>query len=121
MREGSSSPWGKIQHITELAPGAWSVSTASHGGIKLDAARNRKVPEGARQPGGWYEEDCQWAIAAYAHKDVGDAMLKKARESNPEKYGGDAYLVGTITYWERPVVWSALGLTEATPGWNARR
>jgi len=120
MQEGSSSPWGKIQHVTQLAPGAWSVSTAGHGGIKLDATRNRRVPKGARQPGGWYEEDCQWAIAAYVHADVGDAMLKGARESNPEKYAGTAYLVETISYWEHPDVCTALGLTKATPGWNAR-
>jgi len=119
MREGSSSPWGKIQHVSQLASGAWSVSTAGHGGIKLDAARNRKVPKDARQPGGWYEEDCQWAIAAYVHKDVGDSMLKGARESNPEKYAGDSYLTETITYWECADVCTALGLSKNPQGYNA--
>ena len=96
--------------MTNLAPGAWSVDTAGHGGIKLDAARNRKVPAVARQAGGWYEEDCQWAIAAYVHSDVGDAMLKRARAADPAKYGGTAYLTDTIKAWESASVVAALGI-----------
>lgn len=110
MQEGGRSPWGPIQHVTSLAPGAWSVETAGHGGVKLDAGRNRKVPAGARQPGGWYEEDCQWAIAAYVHEDVGDAMLARARAADPTKYAGTAYLTRTIKAWESDGVVKALGL-----------
>lgn len=110
MQEGSRSPWGPVQHVTNLAPGAWSVETAGHGGIKLDGARNRKVPAAARSKGGWYEEDCEWAIAAYVHEDVGDAMLKRARASDPAKYGGTAYLTSTIKAWQSPVVVAALGI-----------
>ena len=36
---GGSSPWGAIQHATELAPGIISVVTASHGGIWLSDDR----------------------------------------------------------------------------------
>jgi len=110
MREGSSSPWGPVQHAETLAPGAWRVDTAGHGGIKLDAARNRKVPGAARAAGGWYEEDCQWAIAAYVHTDVGDAMLKRARAADPAKYDGTAYLEETLKRWESVAVLDALGI-----------
>jgi hypothetical protein len=61
------SPWGAIQTKRELAPGIWSVSTAGHGGIKLSRERNAAVPQYMRSDGGWYEEDCEWAIAAVVH------------------------------------------------------
>ena len=109
MREGSHTPWGPVQYFRELAPGAWSVSTAGHGGIKLDAARNRKIPSEARMPGGWYEEDCKWAIAAYVHTDVGDAMLRIVRETNP-LYAGTTFLETEIKRWESPAVVAALGI-----------
>ncbi len=110
MQEGSQSPWGKVQHVKELAHGAYQVDTAGHGGVKLDAARNRKVPSEARMPGGWYEEDCKWAIAAFVHQDVGDAILKRVREVNPGTYDGTAYLETTIKRWESPAVVAALGI-----------
>jgi hypothetical protein len=78
--------------------------------VKLDAARNRKVPAVARQAGGWYEEDCQWAIAAYVHSDVADAMLGRARAADPAKYNGTAYIVETIKRWESDDVVKALGI-----------
>jgi len=56
------TPWGQTQHITKIAEGISSVSTASHGGIKLDAKRNAAMPEYMRKTGGWYEEDCDWAL-----------------------------------------------------------
>lgn len=56
------SPWGKIETIESICPGAWWVYTSSHGGVKLSAANQRRIPEVFRQKGGWYEEDCNWAI-----------------------------------------------------------
>lgn len=58
------SPWGGIEHKTELAPGIWWVSTPSHGGAKLSEERNAAMPDCLRRESGWYEEDCQWALAA---------------------------------------------------------
>ncbi len=62
-----TSPWGAIQGKKELAPGIWQVSTAGHGGIKLSRERNAAVPKYMRREGGWYEEDCDWALAAVVH------------------------------------------------------
>ena len=58
------TPWGQSQDVTEYAPGIVFVSTASHGGIKLDRKHNAMVPDYMRCEGGWYEEDCDWAIVA---------------------------------------------------------
>lgn len=61
-REGMGTPWGRADSVRSLIPGAWAVSTPSHGGIKLSRARNARMPDYMRQEGGWYEEDCQWAM-----------------------------------------------------------
>lgn len=62
VHEVGRSPWGAIQECSELAPGIWSVSTASHGGIKLDRNRQASMPADMKRPGGWYEEDCEWCL-----------------------------------------------------------
>jgi len=58
------TPWGPSQDIYHVIDGMVLVSTASHGGVKLDAARNRQMPEYLRRQGGWYEEDCEWCLPA---------------------------------------------------------
>jgi len=73
------SPWGVIQDCEQIADGILAVSTAGHGGIKLDRKRNAQVPELFRTKGGWYEEDCEWAIAATIHRD---AFLEEARQTS---------------------------------------
>ena len=66
VQVGSQTPWGEADQVEDIAPGIVRVYTASHGGYKLSAQRNRKVPAPFRQQGGWYEEDDGWAGAAYA-------------------------------------------------------
>ena len=66
----SPTPWGPAQHVIPVADGIWQVDTAGHGGIKLSPERNRKVPTGVRQQSGWYEEDCEWSIAALSHPEA---------------------------------------------------
>ena len=55
-----NTPWGTAQTQQTLAEGIISVSTASHGGLKLDRKRNAKMPKCLRIKGGWYEEDSDW-------------------------------------------------------------
>ena len=65
------TPWGEAQRIERIAPGIEFVSTASHGGYRLDSERNSVVPRAWRAAGfnglparGWYEEDCDWSMVA---------------------------------------------------------
>ena len=58
------TPWGTADHVEEYVPGITWYSTPSHGGFKLDRAKNAQVPDYMRRAGGWYEEDCDWAIVA---------------------------------------------------------
>lgn len=59
------SPWGAIQHEQEIQEGIQFISTARHGGYKLDRKQNAKIPDQFRRKGGWYEEDCEAAIPMY--------------------------------------------------------
>lgn len=59
------SPWGEIQHCSVLCPHVFSVDTASHGGIMVNARiANTILSKAALQcafrDGGYYcfEEDC---------------------------------------------------------------
>lgn len=63
---GSSSPWGPIQTVTPLGPDAVEVTTASHGGLRISPAALARLPVAiqstAYSGGGWFEEDCDWAL-----------------------------------------------------------
>ena len=63
---GGHSPWGAIQTVRPLGPDAVVVTTASHGGVWVSDAGLAGIPEPLRQTacsaGGWFEEDCDWAI-----------------------------------------------------------
>src|ERR1700746_15457 len=50
------TPWGAPQHITKLAESIQSVSTASHGGIRLSNERNEQIPEYIRNADGWDQQ-----------------------------------------------------------------
>ncbi|WLA44038.1 hypothetical protein QNJ95_22445 [Bradyrhizobium elkanii] len=91
-----SSPWGAIQDKRELAPGIWSVSTAGHGGIKLSRERNAAVPKYMRAEAGWYEEDCQWSIAAMIHPIAFQRIIKI--EGKPDRSEYDI-AVETFRHW----------------------
>jgi hypothetical protein len=66
----AQTPWGVSQGATVYAEGVESHSTAGHGGFKLSAERNRTVHPLLRAEGGWYEEDCAWAIVAITFPDL---------------------------------------------------
>lgn len=60
----ASTPWGSSQISTFYAEGVIKHSTAGHGGFHLSSDRNNQVDPTVRRAGGWYEEDCEWAIVA---------------------------------------------------------
>lgn len=66
------TPWGKAQTVKIVAPGITWISTASHGGIKLDNERSvefrKQFPDAKLFLGGstWFEEDCDAALVAAA-------------------------------------------------------
>ena len=73
MNRPKNSPWGAVQDCDEYADGIAFVYTASHGGIVLSAARERKVAhlKGANFLGStkYWEEDCDWSIPFVVFQD----------------------------------------------------
>ncbi len=59
-----NTPWGPSQEIYPVIEGIVFVSTAGHGGLKLEVWRQARMPLYLRRPGGWYEEDCEWSLPA---------------------------------------------------------
>ena len=90
-RPGAASPWGGIQTVTPLGPDAVAVTTASHGGICISPEALARIPEILRRTGcsagGWFEEDCDWAIPYLAlgldafEPDRGEAMRRAAEQT----------------------------------------
>ncbi len=81
------SPWGAIQSVEEPTPGLVFVSTASHGGVWLDAKRLAGMRPALLAPSRfyeagspWFEEDCEVlrVVVAYpeAFKTPADDALK---------------------------------------------
>lgn len=91
MKIGSYSPHGKVQHIEELAPGIFAYSTSSHGGIKLDRRRNSLIPSQIRVKGGFYEEDCEWAIPIFVFKDEFDEEKVQQAKQTFKNWNPDGY------------------------------
>jgi hypothetical protein len=85
------TPWGAPQHITKLAEGIQSVSTASHGGIRLSNERNEQIPEYMRNADGWYEEDEQWAKVAVVFPDAFPSATVVDAYGTLKNWNPDAY------------------------------
>ncbi len=61
------SPWGHIQDADQIAPGIWSVSTASHGGFYLSQQRMAALPDYLKVntygQTCWFEEDVEVSLS----------------------------------------------------------
>ena len=73
----TTTPWGKPNVTTVLAPGIVHYDTPSHGGVWLDKEQNAKVPMKVKrltflQNGisGWYEEDEDLARLAAVFPEI---------------------------------------------------
>lgn len=78
VHTGMRSPWGSVQYAEMLTPFLGSVSTAGHGGLKVSPEYNKKIPPIFRKQGGWYEEDCAWAIPMFfLMEDIREQALPK--------------------------------------------
>ena len=71
-RVSTSTPWGKADYAASYCRGITFYSTPSHGGVKVSAGLNKRIPESLRVDSGWYEEDCDWAIVIFfLDKEIG--------------------------------------------------
>jgi hypothetical protein len=94
---GSHSPWGAIDTVTPLGPDAVAVTTASHGGILVSPVGLARMPvsiqETKHSSGGWFEEDCDWALPYLA---LGLDEFEPDAASAAERW---AAAVRTVQHW----------------------
>lgn len=97
-RVSASTPWGGSQGATVYAEGIVAHSTASHGGFHLSAECNAQVHPMLRAEGGWYEEDCAWAIVAITFPQLFTSFERRCAESTLKDWWPDAWetIFGTI-------------------------
>jgi len=143
QRSPSRSPWGKVDHVRQVGSGILEIHTPSHGGLKLSRARNLAMPEPYRRKGGWYEEDCEWALVALVHREMfSAAQLEHAEkvvrdlwpheymqvtgvqlsEADSRKLREEAFLVKTHNHYMVRAAWgSGSGIPRGSVGVVARR
>lgn len=97
-RSYANTPWGPSQGATVFADGVICYSTAGHGGFHLAANRNAKVDPRLRRPGGWYEEDLEWAIVALTFPHLFTSFERRNAEQTVKDSWPDAWeaIFGTV-------------------------
>lgn len=108
LSEGSRTPWGSAQWVTDYAPGIASVSTAGHGGVKLSRERNAEIPAPLRRASGWYEEDLEAAIVV---RYFPEAFSTAERDAEQRRDAAEE----TIKNW-MPDEWEKVNGRELSPG-----
>ncbi|EZP69565.1 hypothetical protein BV96_04105 [Sphingomonas paucimobilis] len=93
VRMRLSTPWGMSQGATIYAEGVVFHSTDSHGGFKLDRARNAALHPVLRIKGGWYEEDGDWARIAAGYPDLFTDREKVTADKILRDWAPDAWEV----------------------------
>ncbi len=98
VRSHANTPWGTSQGATVFAYGVICHSTAGHGGFHLAADRNAKVDPRLRRPGGWYEEDVEWAIVALTFPHLFTSSERRSAEQTVKDSWPDAWeaIFGTV-------------------------
>lgn len=92
-----NTPWGPSQQTEIIAPGIKQVSTASHGGVFLEAHLNEQVPDYMRIESGWYEEDCEWSITAVVFEKEWRAYAEAKRLISGDNLMECAF--NTLKHW----------------------
>lgn len=69
MQTDKLTPWGRADHVEELASGIFLYLNASHGGIWLSPERRKKLKDIPFKnwlgSGTWFEEDCDWSLPVW--------------------------------------------------------
>jgi len=99
--------------VSEVIPGMYFVSTAGHGGIKLNRTLNMLIPDFMRTQGGWYEEDIDWCIP-YVVLTTHDMF------TNP-KYGEDVDKAMAVLRNWKPTMYERFFSVVLKPGESTKK
>ena len=111
FRQPNDSPWGEIQHCETLCPGAYSVSTAGHGGVMVhrelvDKALRKEAQDCGFLSGSYlcFEEDCDGPVV------LRELMDKKLYQAPVNQYfgpGGYEKVIDRSLQYYHPEYWQA--------------
>ena len=94
----NKTPWGRADSNLRVADGIYYVTTPSHGGYHLTAARVEQLPAAVRdmgeadgRGGRWFEEDCEWAAVCIAFPErfspeAHSIAHRSMQEYHPQRY-----------------------------------
>lgn len=109
--EPGYSPWGTVQDCKVLCPGAFQVSTASHGGIMIDCeivdvTLSREAQKCGFHEGAYlcFEEDC---AATVALRELMDRKLFAAPVNEYFKPGEYSKIIDQSVQRYYPEYWAA--------------
>ncbi len=104
MRKPGHSPWGRIEHVETLAAGVDLVATASHGGLRLSAEVQDRLPAELLtcfyHGPGWAEEDCEAPIVLALLGIGGGQLTALAIAMRIERYNVAVPLLEELTGME---------------------
>jgi hypothetical protein len=94
----TNTPWGQADGVDRYVKGLNRYNTPGHGGFKVAATLNARIPEILRNADGWYEEDSEWAKIAFALPEFFTDFEKKHALSTVINWYPDEYeaLTGKI-------------------------
>lgn len=101
MHKMHSSPWGKVDGWSRFGDlGLFHHSTPGHGGIYVPPDMKRLMPKPYRDAnqyggGGWFEEDCEWALVALSFPSGLDEKTMENARSAVKNYHPHAYMAVT--------------------------
>lgn len=105
------SPWGEIQTRETLCPGAYSVSTAGHGGVMVrrelgEKEFRKEEKECGFMEGAWlcYEEDCDGPVAL---RELMDKKLYQAPVNQYFRPGEYEAVINRSLQTYHPEYWQA--------------
>ncbi len=93
----TSTPWGPSQDSNRIVVGIMFYHTAGHGGVHLSPKRNAQMPDYMRSEDGWYEEDCEWALAAAVFFDEFLADAQNHKDITRDEYYN--IVMDTVRNW----------------------
>jgi hypothetical protein len=104
MNIPKNSPWGKVQNHEFITPWLVQVSTASHGGCKIEPNYNNLIPSHIRRENCWYEEDCDILIILFHLHEKICKDTNEERRQEIEKQISDGSLYNQYKFWFNQVI-----------------
>lgn len=107
-----NTPWGRADHVEQIIPGMWFVTTPGHGGVYVAPERLAQMPAYMQSTpysqGGWFEEDVDWCLPVVVF--AAELTAADSRYTKVDTETGNPYYLDAFKYEyhnERRARWEA--------------